>query len=117
MARPEYTARRQAARAVRTGGMRLRSATKRSISAWHAAGGADERLAGEVLLVAGLLADQHHARAAWALAEHRLRTAPPQRAATARRGRRAQRRQRAALRQEVRRGAGGGDAAHATLQP
>src|SRR5205823_14845557 len=45
MARPEYTARGQAARAARTGGMRLRSATKRSISAWRAASSGARRIA------------------------------------------------------------------------
>jgi hypothetical protein len=48
----------------------------------HAAGRADERQAGPILMVAGLLADQHHRGASRSLAGHRLggvlvkRTAP-----------------------------------------
>src|SRR5262249_41726452 len=38
-----------------------------------APGRADERLAAEVLLVAGLLADEHHVSGLAALARHRLR--------------------------------------------
>ena len=36
-----------------------------------------ERLALEVFLIAGLLADQHQARLRWSLAEHRLGRALP----------------------------------------
>jgi hypothetical protein len=38
----------------------------------NAAGRPDERLAGQVLLVAGLLADQHEIGPFWTLAGHRL---------------------------------------------
>ena len=50
----------------------------------QSSGRPDERLAGEVLLVARLLADQHHACAAGALARHRLGGICVQRAAPAR---------------------------------
>ena len=50
----------------------------------HPAGGADERVALDVLAVAGLLPDQHHARLARAFAHHRLRRALVQVAGAAR---------------------------------
>ena len=49
------------------------------------AGRADERPAGEILLIAGLLADEHERRVARALAEHGLGRGLPERAALARR--------------------------------
>ncbi len=49
----------------------------------HLAGRADEGMAGEVLLVAGLLADQHQRRMVRAFAEHGLRGILPQRAGAA----------------------------------
>jgi hypothetical protein len=52
----------------------------------HAPGGADERPAGPILLVARLLADQHHGGARGSLAEDGLRGMPPKRAAAAARG-------------------------------
>jgi len=65
-----------------------------------ATGGADERPARQVLLVAGLLADQHHARAFQALAEDSLGCAAPEVAAAAAGRRLAERLERAALGQE-----------------
>jgi hypothetical protein len=47
------------------------------------AGGPDERRASEILLVARLLADEHHPRAERALAEDGLRRVGVERAATA----------------------------------
>jgi hypothetical protein len=44
----------------------------------HSAGGAHERLAGDVLLIAGLLADEDHLRRPAAIAEHGLRRVLPQ---------------------------------------
>jgi hypothetical protein len=49
-------------------------------------GRTDERLAREVFLIAGLLADQHHARIRRTLAEHGLGAALPQVAPAASRG-------------------------------
>src|SRR5512138_1711334 len=49
----------------------------------HAARGTDEGLAREILLVAGLLADEHDLRALQASTEHRLRGIAPQRAVAA----------------------------------
>ena len=64
--------------------------------------GPDERLAGEVLLVAGLLADQHHPRALEPLTEDGLGGPAPEVAAAAAGGGLAQRLERAALGQERR---------------
>src|SRR6185369_1355886 len=47
----------------------------------QSARGSDERLSLPVLVVAGLLADQHQACPSWALAGHALRRALPQRTA------------------------------------
>src|SRR5581483_212219 len=66
----------------------------------HLAGGADERLAGQVLLVAGLLADEHDLRARRARAEHGLRCLREERAALALLDGFAQLRKRAFLGQE-----------------
>src|SRR5688500_1033942 len=57
----------------------------------HRAGGADKRLALPILLIARLLADEHHARGARAGAEHDLRGGLIQIAAAALMRRRAQR--------------------------
>ena len=54
------------------------------------AGRSDERLAGQILLVARLLADEHESGVARTLAEHGLRRPTVQRAAPARRNLRAQ---------------------------
>src|SRR4029077_18856035 len=49
--------------------------------------GADERVAGAVLLIAGLLSDDHQRCRAWSFAEHRLRgRLPEMTASTLRRG-------------------------------
>src|SRR5947199_230700 len=65
-----------------------------------AAGRTDERASLAVLAVAGLLPDEHHARAAQALAEDRLRRVSPEVASVAVRGRGAQGVQRAFFGQE-----------------
>jgi len=66
-----------------------------------AAGGSDERLALDVLAVAGLLADQHHRGLPRAVAEHGLRRVLPEIAAAAAIGGLAQRVEGHLLRQEL----------------
>src|SRR5919108_2255302 len=48
-----------------------------------AAGGADEGAAGQILLVPGLFADEHHLSVGWTLAEHGLGSVAPERAPAA----------------------------------
>jgi diguanylate cyclase (GGDEF)-like protein len=65
------------------------------------AGGADERPAGTILLVARLLADEHHVRGQRPFPEHRLRPDLPEMAAAAAGGRLAQAREVQPLGQEA----------------
>jgi hypothetical protein len=53
-------------------------ASRRQRLLQHAARRTDERFAGPIFLLAGLLAHEHEPRSRIARAEHRLRRAPPQ---------------------------------------
>src|SRR5262249_60054176 len=64
--------------------LRARNSRVRQRTVEDASGRADERLAAEVFLVAGLLADEHDVRGPAALARHRLRCVFVERAARAR---------------------------------